>query len=118
MLYRYLVKNPACVFALIAITLLSGCANYQLGDSAPLPFRTLYILPAANDSFAPLAVSTVSAEIREAFIRDGRVKLVANEENAEDGGGWRKADEGGRHGEEEEGEKGEEGGDGGGRRRE
>ena len=83
MLYRYLVKNPACVFALIAITLLSGCANYQLGDSAPLPFRTLYILPAANDSFAPLAVSTVSSEIREAFIRDGRVKLIAKEENAD-----------------------------------
>lgn len=83
MLYRYLEKNPACVFALIAITLLSGCANYQLGDYAPLPFRTLYILPAVNDSFAPLAVSTVSAEIREAFIRDGRVKLVAKEENAD-----------------------------------
>ncbi len=80
---RNLIRFSVCVFATLALALLSGCANYQLGDSAPLPFRTLYIVPAANDSFAPLAVSTVSAEMREAFIRDGRVTLVAKEENAD-----------------------------------
>ena len=65
-----------------ALTLLSGCASYQLGSSGEIPFETLYVEPASNDSFAPQAQAIVSAQLREAFIRDGRVKLVTKAEDA------------------------------------
>lgn len=77
------IHPPVLLAALLALSFLAGCANYQLGDSAPPPFRTLYIKPADNDSFAPLAVARISAGIREAIIRDGRVDLLAKEEDAE-----------------------------------
>ena len=66
-----------------ALTLLSGCASYKLGSSGEIPFETLYIQPATNDSFAPQAQPIVSSQLRSAFIRDGRVKLVTKAEDAD-----------------------------------
>ncbi|MGC6455179.1 MAG: LPS assembly lipoprotein LptE [Coraliomargaritaceae bacterium] len=83
MLIRDSIKTSFLVSITSAVLFLSGCANYHMGDSAPLPFHSIYILPAVNESFAPLAVASVSAEIREAFIRDGRVVLVTKEEEAD-----------------------------------
>ena len=81
-------KNPCwnhftAAFIIGTIALLSGCASYNLGSSAELPFESIYIRPAANDSFAPQAQALLSAQLREAFIRDGRVKVLANEADAD-----------------------------------
>ena len=43
----------------------------------------IYIKPATNHSFAPQAQPIVSAQIRETFIRDARVKLVAKQADAD-----------------------------------
>lgn len=68
---------------ILVLGLLSGCANYQLGSSAEIPFKSLYIKPATNHSFAPQAQPIISAQLRETFIRDARVKLVAHEQDAD-----------------------------------
>jgi hypothetical protein len=62
---------------------LSGCASYKLGSHAELPFKSIYVRPATNESFAPQAQALVSAQIRQAFIRDGRVKIVSDESTAD-----------------------------------
>ncbi|MBT4757166.1 MAG: hypothetical protein HOO08_02115 [Opitutae bacterium] len=69
--------------SIVVLSLISGCANYQLGTSAQIPFKSIYIKPATNQSFAPQAQPIVSAQIRETFIRDARVKLVANQADAD-----------------------------------
>ena len=70
--------------AVAALALLfSGCASYHLGSSAELPFKSIYVRPAANEGFAPQAQSVLSGQIREAFIRDGRLQLVADEAEAD-----------------------------------
>lgn len=69
--------------SIVVLSLLNGCANYQLGSSAEIPFKSIYIKPATNHSFAPQAQPIVSAQIRETFIRDGRIKLVAKEADAD-----------------------------------
>ena len=69
-------------FCLVLLTL-SGCRSYHLGHPSELPFESIYIRPAANDSFAPQAQALISADVREAFIRDGRVKVLASEEDAD-----------------------------------
>lgn len=71
------------IVSLLALVFLTGCASYRLGDPAPTPFRTLYIQPASNQSFAPMAIASISTEIREAFIRDGRVSIVVGEDRAD-----------------------------------
>ena len=61
----------------------SSCSSYQLGSPARTTFRSIYIKPVANRSFAPQAQSIISAQLRETFIHDARVKLVADEKNAD-----------------------------------
>lgn len=69
---------------ILALCLLTGCNSYQLGSPGEqLPFESIYIKPVANRSFAPQAQVIVSAQLREAFIHDGRVKVVANEQDAD-----------------------------------
>lgn len=70
-------------FLSITALLLSGCRNYQAGPGADLPFETIYIRPAKNDSFAPQAQALLSGEVRQVILRDTRVRLVMNEENAD-----------------------------------
>jgi hypothetical protein len=69
--------------SIVVLCLFNGCANYQLGSSATPPFKSIYIKPATNYSFAPQAQAIVSAQIREAFIRDARVKLVTKQATAD-----------------------------------
>ena len=62
---------------LVAASLfLSGCAGYQLGPGARLKFSTLFIAPVASETMIPQAQVLVTTQLREAFIRDGRVTLV------------------------------------------
>jgi hypothetical protein len=66
-----------------ALCLANGCASYKLGYATQLPFQTIYIQPATNHSYAPQAQAVLSAQLREVFIRDARVKVLANEEEAD-----------------------------------
>ena len=68
---------------LITASFVSGCKSYQFGNPTELPFNSIYIKPVSNDSFAPQAQALLSAQIREAFIRDGRSQLVISEEAAD-----------------------------------
>lgn len=74
------------LFALLAVwvtSFLGGCKSYQLGNPTELPFKSIYIQPPTNDSFAPQAQALLSSQIREAFIRDGRTQLVTSEADAD-----------------------------------
>lgn len=71
------------LLCLVATCALVGCKSYQLGSPAELPFKTIYVKPVSNDSYAPQAQAILSSQIREAFIRDGRLQLVTSEESAD-----------------------------------
>lgn len=60
-----------------------GCANYRLGTGATLPVRTLYVETVENDSGVPQAVALFTTELREAFLRDGRIRLVDSASDAD-----------------------------------
>lgn len=79
---KFLPRSLA-LLAAVALSFLTACQSYQLGHPAELPFETLFIQPAKNDSFAPQAQALISAQVREAVIRDGRVRLVANPDEAD-----------------------------------
>jgi len=78
-----LLRLSATVLSLAGLLCLNGCKSYQLGHPAEIPFKTIFVQPAANDSFAPQAQALISSKVREEIIRDGRVKLVANENRAD-----------------------------------
>ncbi len=66
--------------ALLAFT---GCSHYRLGTGAQVKFDTLFIPPVTNDANLPQAIALVTTQIRETFNRDGRVHLVASEDEAD-----------------------------------
>ena len=72
-----------CVAAVAAITLFSGCAHYRLGTEGKLTWTTLYVAPVQNKALLPQAQAILSTQIREAFLRDGRVTLVNAPEAAD-----------------------------------
>ena len=78
-----LARTLSVLVSIVVLSLFNGCANYNLGSSAEIPFKSIYIKPTTNHSYAPQAQPIVSAQIRETFIHDGRVKLVAKEADAD-----------------------------------
>jgi hypothetical protein len=78
--------RPALRLLLFACALLlAGCAHYHLGTGAPekLAFRTLYVAPVENRTLLPDARAALSTQLRETFLRDGRVALTPSPETAD-----------------------------------
>ena len=74
---------PFLLVCAVLAAALSGCKSYQLGSPAKPTFQSIYVKPVRNDSFAPQAQALLTSQIREALIRDGRLRLVASEEAAD-----------------------------------
>lgn len=71
------MTRSAYLFPIFAVVLLfTGCAGYQLGTDATPRFATLFIAPVGAETLIPQAQVLVTTQLREAFLRDGRVTLV------------------------------------------
>lgn len=77
------MRSKLLLCAFLALGLFSGCAHYQLGTEGKLAFHTLYIAPVENRAKLPQAVAIVSTQLREAFLKDGRVTLVNSPADAD-----------------------------------
>jgi len=74
----------AQLFGLCAsVCILASCTHYHLGSGGEPKFSRLYIAPVTNDALIPQAVTLVTTQLREAFIKDGRVSLAESPENAD-----------------------------------
>lgn len=69
--------------ALLLLLGLTACANYRLGTGAEPRFSRLYLAPVASDALIPQAQALVTTQLREAFLKDGRVALVASADEAD-----------------------------------
>jgi hypothetical protein len=69
--------------ALWLALLLPGCASYRLGTGAALPFSRVYVAPVGNTAGLAQAEAVVTARIREALLREGRVSLAASPDQAD-----------------------------------
>ena len=67
----------------LLVLFMAGCQSYQLGDPAQLDFKSIYIKPVTNDSFAPQVQALLSSQIRELFIRDSRTQMVNDHKEAD-----------------------------------
>jgi hypothetical protein len=70
-------------FLLLLGCMACGCAHYQLGTDGRLAFSNLYVEPVQNKVLLPQAQAAVSAQLRDAFARDGRVAIVDSPEAAD-----------------------------------
>lgn len=56
--------------------ILAGCSHYRLGTGTEPKFSTLFIAPVSSEALVPQARVLITTQLREAFIRDGRITLV------------------------------------------
>lgn len=61
----------------------AGCAHYQLGSGRPPEFQTLFIEPVRVEALVPQSQVVVGTQLREAFLRDGRIRLVGSADAAD-----------------------------------
>ncbi|MBI5381729.1 MAG: hypothetical protein HZA31_07505 [Opitutae bacterium] len=71
------------LLALLAVGLLPACSHYRLGTSGTLAFHSVYIVPVESDTQLPQVRALVGTQLRETFIRDGRVALANSATDAE-----------------------------------
>jgi hypothetical protein len=70
------MTNWSIAGAICLLFALTGCSHYQLGTGSTPAFRTLYIEPVTNTTLLPQSRALLTTQLRERFLRDGRVSLV------------------------------------------
>jgi hypothetical protein len=76
---RFIAGLLTCLIAFSA----AGCTHYRRGTDAALAFSTLYVAPVRDDAALPQAATVATSQIREKFLRDGRIRIVDSPEEAE-----------------------------------
>lgn len=71
------------VVLLSSVLSFTGCASYQLGTGTAPRFATLFVAPVKTEALVPEARAELTTRIREAFIRDGRVRLTTDAASAD-----------------------------------
>lgn len=69
--------------AALALLAISGCAHYRLGSGAEPSFSTIYIEPVESRAVLPQARAILATQLRDAFERDGRIKLAGSPDTAD-----------------------------------
>ena len=68
----------------LSVTLaLGACAHYRLGTGSAPKFATLFVAPVVNQAAIPQAQALVTTQLREALLKDGRVRLVNSPDAAD-----------------------------------
>ncbi|MDQ5977755.1 MAG: hypothetical protein QG602_727 [Verrucomicrobiota bacterium] len=75
-----LISVLGLLLSLLGVT---GCAGYQLGPGSAPKFATLFVAPVKTEALVPQARAELTTRVREAFIRDGRLRLVNSAESAD-----------------------------------
>ena len=66
-----------------ALLVSASCSHYRLGTEATPRFATLHVDFVKSEALLPQAASLFTTEIRETFIKDGRVRLVDSAADAD-----------------------------------
>ncbi len=73
-------KTSLSILAIAATTLLTSCANYQLGTTLPPHLRTISVGTFQNASDEPQIETAITAAALREFQRDGQLKVKDAEE--------------------------------------
>lgn len=75
---KVLSQYTILLLSLLLISIsVTSCQHYQPGLSENLPFKTLYIKPVDNNSYAPQAQALLTENLIKSFLIDGSIKIVS-----------------------------------------
>jgi len=76
---RFLVRFLCLLAALLA----AGCSHYRMGTGVERDFETLFVAPVDTGESLPQATAIFTTQIRESFLRDGRLRIVNTRDEAD-----------------------------------
>jgi outer membrane lipopolysaccharide assembly protein LptE/RlpB len=76
-------RLPLLTLFFAALLGAAGCGHYRLGTGVAPQFATLHVAVVKSEALLPQATVLFTTELREAFIKDGRVRLVDSPDEAE-----------------------------------
>lgn len=76
---RRLAALALVVFAIFG----AACAHYRLGTGVQRDYESIFIAAVDTNAVIPQSAAVLSTQIREAFIRDGRLRVVNTPEEAD-----------------------------------
>lgn len=74
---------PRLLLFALGLPVLAGCSHYRLGTAGQPAFATLHVEPVVVTALIPQSKALFTTQVRETFIRDGRVALVNSPEAAD-----------------------------------
>jgi hypothetical protein len=83
LLVRVGVTLALAALGSLALLVAPGCSHYHLGSGGTIKFSRIYVAPIKSEALIPQAEALVTTELREAFIKDGRVALASNPGDAD-----------------------------------
>ncbi len=66
----------AASFAAFVLFFTGACSHYRLGTGVERDFESVFIPPVETNAAYPQAAAVLTTQVREAFIRDGRIRVV------------------------------------------
>ncbi len=73
----------AATFAVAILVFTGACSHYRLGTGVERDFESVFIAPVETNAAYPQAAAVLTTQIRETFIRDGRVRVVNTPDEAD-----------------------------------
>ena len=64
------------VLSILVLFAATACSHYRLGTGVERPFETVFIPPVVTKGELPQSSAIFTTQIRESFIRDGRLQVV------------------------------------------
>lgn len=78
MLRRLLSASAAALFLFT-----SACSHYRLGTGSTRDYESIFIAPVDTNAAMPQSTAILTTQIRETFIRDGRLRVVNTPDEAD-----------------------------------
>jgi hypothetical protein len=79
-MFRFAVS---ALFSAFVLLFAAACSHYRLGTGVERDFETLFVPPVETAGELPQASAILTTQIRESFIRDGRIRIVNTPEEAD-----------------------------------
>ena len=67
----------------VALLFTAACSHYRLGTGVQRDYESIFVTPVDTNAVLPQAAAILTTQIREAFLRDGRLRVVNTPDEAD-----------------------------------
>jgi outer membrane lipopolysaccharide assembly protein LptE/RlpB len=78
-----MLRTVAFALSFLALLFTSACSHYRLGTGVQRDYESIFVAPVDTNAALPQAAAILTTQIRETFLRDGRLRVVNTPDEAD-----------------------------------